>query len=205
MRGHHMTSQCITWRHTTQEIASHKLKTHQITSHDMTWHLATNHITSPHVTSQPAALLHRSLQPTTSKQVTTSPPWNGWRLVHSNNSVWASQWLVTLCTFNRQILSLTYSFFFETSAPGLPGSTCISCIFIGRCRLFNKKKDGGHIYCLDLTYERSRIFILIETPLMYIKCTCSLSSIWWNWIQYSTTSAIFFDVPFVVPLCKTAT
>ena len=49
MRGHHMTSQCITWHHTTQEIASHKMKTHQITSHDMTWHLATNHITSPHV------------------------------------------------------------------------------------------------------------------------------------------------------------
>ena len=111
MRGHHMTSQCTTWHHTTQEIASHKMKTHQITSHDMTWHLATNHITSPHVTSQPTALLHRSLQPTTSKQVTTSPPWNGWRPVHSNNSVWASQWLVTLCTFYRQILSLTYSFF----------------------------------------------------------------------------------------------
>ena len=77
----------------------------------MTWHLATNRITSPHVTSQPTALLHRSLQPTTSKQVTTSPPWNGWRLVHSKKSVWASQWLVTLCTFYRQILSLTYSFF----------------------------------------------------------------------------------------------
>ena len=111
------------------------MKTHQITPHDMTWHLATNHITSPHVTSQPAAVLHRSLQPTTSKQVTTSPPWNGWRLVHSKNSVWASQWLVTLCTFYRQILSLTYSFFFvETSAPGLPGPTCttsdVSYIFL---------------------------------------------------------------------------
>ena len=129
MRGHHMTSQCITWHHTTQEIASHNMKTHQITSHDMTWHLATNHITSPHVTSQPTAVLHRSLQPTTSKQVTTSPPWNGWRLVHSKNSVWASQWLVTLCTFYRQSLSLTYSFFFETSAPGLPGSTCMMMLY----------------------------------------------------------------------------
>ena len=96
------------------------MKTHQITSHDMTWHLATNHITSPRVTSQPTALLHRSLQPTTSKQVTTSPPWNGWRLVHSNNSVWASQSLVTLCTFYRQILSLTYSF----SSWKLPPPAC---------------------------------------------------------------------------------
>ena len=86
----------------------------------MTWHLATNHITSPHVTSQPTALLHRSLQPTTSKQVTTSPPWNGWRLVHSNNSVWASQSLVTLCAFYRQILSLTYSF----SSWKLPPPAC---------------------------------------------------------------------------------
>ena len=96
------------------------MKTHQITSHDMTWHLATNHITSPHVTSQPTAVLHRSLQPTTSKQVTTSPPWNGWRLVHSKNSVWASQWLVTLCTFYRQILSLTYSFFLKLPPPACP-------------------------------------------------------------------------------------
>ena len=56
---------------------------------------------------------------TLSKQVTTSPPWNGWRLVHSNNSVWASQWLVTLCTFYRQILSLTYSFFLWNFRPRL--------------------------------------------------------------------------------------
>ena len=30
------------------------------------------------------------------------------KLVHSKKSVWASQWLVTLCTFYRQILSLAY-------------------------------------------------------------------------------------------------
>ena len=119
MRGHHMTPHYI------MDITEHK-KSHHIKWHDMTWHLATNHITSPHVTSQPTTLLHLTPQPTTSKQVTTSPPWNGWRLVHSKNSVWASQWLATLCTFYRQILSLAYSFFlFETSAPGLPGSTCI--------------------------------------------------------------------------------
>ena len=79
--------------------------------------------TLPHLTSpyNQTALLHRSLQPTTSKQVTTSPPWNGWRLVHSNNSVWASQWLVTLCTFYRQILSLTYGFcFLKLPPPACP-------------------------------------------------------------------------------------
>ena len=39
---------------------------------------------------------HKSLdltrRPTTSKQITTSQPWNGWRLVHSKNSVWSSPW-----------------------------------------------------------------------------------------------------------------
>ena len=119
MRGHHMTSQCITWHHIS----------HQIRSHHITWHLATNHITSPHVTSQPTTLLHLTMQPTTSKQVTTSPPWNGWRFVHSNNSVWASQWLVTLCTFYRQILSLTYSFI----SLKLPPPACPAVLVILRC------------------------------------------------------------------------
>ena len=70
-----MTSHCITWQNTKQEITSHQMTWHNITS--------TNHITSPHITSQPTTLLHLTLQPTTSRLVTTSPPWNGWRLVHS--------------------------------------------------------------------------------------------------------------------------
>ena len=47
----------------------------------------------------------------TSSQHITSPPRNGWRLVHTKNSVWASHWLVPLRTFYRQILSLVHSFF----------------------------------------------------------------------------------------------
>ena len=43
----------------------------------------------------------------------------------------ASRWSVALRTFYRQILSLTYRcFFLETSAPGLPGSTCKSMCLI---------------------------------------------------------------------------
>ena len=79
----------------------------------MTWHDISQLTTLPHLTSphnQPHYFIAPCNQPH-QKQVTTSPPWNGWRLVHSNNSVWASQSLVTLCTFYRQILSLTYSFF----------------------------------------------------------------------------------------------
>ena len=68
----------------------------------------------------------------TSKQV-TSPPWNSRRLVHSKEMVWASRWSVALRAFYRQILSLTYSFFFETSAPGLSGHylyTNITSLFL---------------------------------------------------------------------------
>ena len=120
-----------------------------MTWHHMTWHLATHHITSPHVTSQPTTLLHLTPQPTASKQVTTSPPWNGWRLLHSKNSVWASQWLVTLCTFYRQILTLAYSFFFETSAPGLPGPTCIlEFKSPGNCHLMVSKQGTTKPLCL---------------------------------------------------------
>ena len=92
-----MTSQCIMWHHTTQEIASHKMKTHQITSHDMTWRLATNHIHSPTTKCR----ISPGNQPHQNRSATH----------HNHGTVWASQSLVTLCTFYRQIFSLTYSFF----------------------------------------------------------------------------------------------
>ena len=49
---------------------------------------------------------------------------------------WASHWSVALHTFYRQIFSLLYIFFFETSAPGLPGSTCM---IVGGSHIFHKK------------------------------------------------------------------
>ena len=81
-----------------------------MTWHDMTSRNWPHSLTSRHLTTN-HKISDLTRQPTTSKQVPTSQPWNGWRLVHSKNSVWASQWLVALCTFYRQILSLTYSFF----------------------------------------------------------------------------------------------
>ena len=163
------------------------MKTHQITSHAMTWHLATNQITSPHVTSQPTAVLHRSLQPTTSKQVTTSPPWNGWRLVHSKNSVWASQWLVTLCTFYRQILSLPYSFFLWNFRPRLARlylysiHICNVCVIISRSaqqkleeRLL--RKGGQVIQCKEVCLS-----IFSQTPWWQYSFTFKLSSMLWLW------------------------
>ena len=109
-----ITWEDITWhRSASRDITQHKkphyIKCNHITSHHMTWHLATNHITSPHVTSQPTTLLHLTLQP---HQNRSPHHCMEWLKAHSlKNSVWASQWLVTLCTFYRQILSLAYSFF----------------------------------------------------------------------------------------------
>ena len=68
------------------------------------------------------------------KQV-TSPPWNGRRLVHSKEMVWASRWSVALRTFYRQILSLLYSSFsfLKLQPPARPGTTCIIYIILYWC------------------------------------------------------------------------
>ena len=79
------------------------------------------HITflrTPHHTTSRDFLHHRIQRATTRR--------NGSRMARTKTSVLALHWLVTLCTSYRQILSLAYSLFpFETSFPGLPGSTCI--------------------------------------------------------------------------------
>ncbi len=49
MRGHHMTSQCTTWHHTTQK--SHHIKWRHIRLHHMTWHDISQLTTLPHLTS----------------------------------------------------------------------------------------------------------------------------------------------------------
>ena len=129
MRAHHMTSHCITWHDTTQKehITSNDMTT---TSHHITWHVATNHITSPHITSQPTTLLHLTPQPTSWHQNRshhhhgTSPQWNGWTLVCTKNSVWASDWFVSLRAFYKQILSCSVVLFLlKFPPPARPGTT----------------------------------------------------------------------------------
>ena len=99
-------------------IWHHHMRWHDMFSRNQSHYLTPRHLTTNHITSS-----HLATNLMTSKQA-TSPPWNGWRLVHTKNSVWASHWLVALRTFYRQSL-----FWFilvsplETSAPGLPGST----------------------------------------------------------------------------------
>ena len=47
----------------------------------------------------------------------TSRHWNGWKLLRTKKSAWASHWLVALRTFYGQILSLAGRFFFPVKLP----------------------------------------------------------------------------------------
>ena len=78
----------------------------------MTWHNTSHHIASNDVTitwPDPATDINTSKHFTSKHK--TSPPWNGRRLVHSKEMIWASRWSVALRTFYRQILSVLYSSF----------------------------------------------------------------------------------------------
>ena len=63
-------------------------------------------MTSQHITSPPTH--HGS---TTSHHQNATTRQNGWGLVHTKNSVWASHWFVALRTFYRQFLSLACIFY----------------------------------------------------------------------------------------------
>lgn len=108
-----MTASDITWHDTTGQ----KQKTsHQTTSPHITWH----------DTSQLTTLFDLTLQPPSSKQV-TSPARHittmELKARSTKSSIWASQWLVALRTFYWQILSLAHiSFPSQTSAPRSPGN-----------------------------------------------------------------------------------
>ena len=69
----------------------------------------------------------------------TSPAWNGRRLVHSKEMIWASRWSVALRAFYRQILSALYSSFpFGNFSPRLVRAllvytNCDMCRFNSFC------------------------------------------------------------------------
>ncbi len=168
----------------TQHKKSHHIKwhDHHITSHYMTWHVATNHITSPQLTSQPTTLLHLTPQPTSWHQNRshhhhgTSPPWNGWTLARTKNSVWALHWFVSLRTFYRQILSLLYSSFpSKLPPPARPGTTCKYHIF--------------SIISSFFTFLFHLFWIIIND--LYLS---SLSFLIFSYLYPSWSSLLFIDV-----------
>ena len=80
--------------------------------HHVTWHNTSHYIASNDVTitwPDPATDIKTSKHFTSKHK--TSPPWNGRRLVHSKEMIWASRWSVAVRTFYRQILSVLYSSF----------------------------------------------------------------------------------------------
>ena len=93
------------------DISQRTTLPHLTSPHNTNHITSSNHMTplatSPHIASPP--LKHHGN--TNSHQQNATTRLNGWRLVHKTNSVWASDWLVSLRTFYREILSLVYSFF----------------------------------------------------------------------------------------------
>ena len=123
-----MTSHCITWHYTTQAI----------TLHQMTW---PSHDLTPQQTSR-----HQNTYFTSKHK--TSPPWNGRRLVHSKEMIWASRWSVALRTFYRQILSVLYSSFpFGNFRPRLVRALLVFCTwFLGRLYMFGLLLASGFFW-----------------------------------------------------------
>ena len=100
------------------------MKTHQITWHDMTWHLATDHIHSPRVISQPTTKFR--ISPGNQPHQNRSPHHNHGTAEDSFTQKTRfghrSGWSPCAHSIGKFFLWLIV-FFFETSAPGLPGST----------------------------------------------------------------------------------
>ena len=105
-----------------------------------------------------------------------------------------SRWSVALRTFYRQILSLTYRcFFLETSAPGLPGSTCSS---LPTCALISM------ILCVSYS---SISFFKVAVPCLLVPChtattreeiappTMSAASIFFKLSRYSQAALEFIS------------
>ena len=106
-------------------------------------------------------------QNTSLQSTETSPPWNGRRLVHSKEMVWASRWSVALRAFYRQILSLTYRFFLWNFRPRLVRALLVYKLGIWTCNLqwmgpqvtcaHQKEPLAPKIHCLDLNKQPFRL------------------------------------------------
>ena len=176
----------------TQHKKTHHIKwhDHDITSHHMTWHVATNHINTPHVTSQATTLLHLSPQPTSWHQNEshhhhgTSPPWNGWTLVRTKNSVWVSHWFVSLRTFYRQILSLVDSFFpFWNFRPWLARELLVAIKAIAfNCVL---------VKSMGVSFQNPDFLSLSQVAVLFFQATArnwdSRRPHWWIWPSMAKT------------------
>ena len=101
----------------------------------MTWHNTSHYIASSDVTiTWPDSATDIKTSKHFTSQHKTSPPWNGRRLVHSKEMIWASRWSVALRTFYRQILSALYSSYpFGNFRPRL-----VRALLVGQINILGK-------------------------------------------------------------------
>lgn len=143
MKSHHTTWRDITSHH----VTSHHITSRHVTSHHLTSQptFTTNHLR--HITSQPTTWHHRTWHQsapahhgkTTSHHQNTETRRNGWRLVHTQESI--AHCLVALCPF--------------LPAKLLPGEQIKAMLFV----VHSKAKEPSWLQCLRFlkmwNYSRS--------------------------------------------------
>ena len=108
------------------------METHQITSHDMTWHDISQLTTLPHLTSphnEPQYVIAPCNQPHQNRSPHHHHGTAEGSFTQKTRFGHRSGWSPCAHSIGKFFLWLIV-FFFETSAPGLPGSTCTLTITI---------------------------------------------------------------------------
>ena len=104
----------------------------------------------------------------------TSPPWNGRRLVHSKEMIWASRWSVALRTFYRQILSVLYSSYpFGNFRPRLVRALLVTIVVHEPAMLFGLGSFRSDLWICNWA---KRISFLVISRLLHLARSSSYST-----------------------------
>ena len=143
----------------------------------MTWHNTSHYIASNDVTitwPDPATDIKTSKHFTSKHK--TSPPWNGRRLVHSKEMIWASRWSVALRTFYRQILSVLYSSFpFRNFRPRLVRALLVYTVYLSfSVYIYHTNELNVGNYTIHGSYGNTMIYIRNTVLLCILLYICDI-------------------------------